>query len=362
MKKQMDYSLFVAIIFLLTFGLIMLYSASYYEAQMKNLPSYYYLLRQFVFVVFGFVVMMIISKINHRIWSKLAFIGYLLSIILLIIVVSPLGHAEGGAQRWIRIAGGVSFQPVEFVKIAVIVYLANIISKMKRPIEKFSTLISIGLRLLPILLIVVFGTNNLSSAIIIFAIAIVMLFVASPKYMQFVLIVIVGIVSVGAVILYSFRTARIEAWLSPESSESGYQVIQALYAIGSGGIFGKGLGNSAQKLGFVPEVQNDMIFSIICEELGLFGAIGLILLFIFMIWRFSIIANNSQDVFGSFLVIGIMAHVAFQVILNIAVVTNSIPNTGVTLPFISSGGTAAVFLLIEMGLALAVSRGMVQNN
>lgn len=353
----MDYSLFVAIIFLLSFGLVMLYSASSYEAQMINKPSYYFLLRQFIFVAAGFVAMLIVSKIPYKIWPKFALFAYLLSLLLIVLVLTPLGHSVSGAQRWIKLPGGFSFQPVEFAKIAVIVYLADLISKLKRPIEKLSTIAGIMLRLLPLLLLVVFGTNNLSSAIIIFVIAIVMLFVSSPKYIQFIIAGAIGVAGIALVVFNTgFRSGRIKAWQNPESTDAGYQVMQALYAIGSGGIFGKGLGNSVQKLGFVPEVQNDMIFSIICEELGLFGAIGLILMFIFMIWRFSVIAKNAEDLFGSFLVIGIMAHVAIQVILNIAVVTNSIPNTGVTLPFISAGGTASSFLLIEMGLALGVSR------
>ena len=151
---------------------------------------------------------------------------------------------------------------------------------------------------------------------------------------------------------------RIKIWLNPEEHEKGFQTMQGLYAIGSGGFFGKGLGESMQKLGFVPEAQNDMIFSIICEELGLFGAICTILLFLLMIWRFMVIANNASDLFGALIVVGIMAHIAIQVILNIAVVTNSIPNTGITLPLISYGGTSASFLLAELGLAFSVSRGI----
>lgn len=155
-----------------------------------------------------------------------------------------------------------------------------------------------------------------------------------------------------------FRMNRFKVWLEPEkySREGGFQVLQALYAIGSGGIFGKGLGQSVQKLGFVPEAQNDMIFTIICEELGLFGAVSVILMFLFMIWRFMVIANNSTDLFGSLIVVGVLAHISIQVILNIAVVTNTIPNTGITLPFISYGGTSILFLMIEMGLVLSVSR------
>lgn len=362
MKKQMDYSLFVAIIFLLCFGLVMLYSASSYEAQMNDKPSYYYLLKQSVFVAAGFIVMLVVSKIDFRIWGKLAPFGYLLSLGLVVLVLTSLGHKTGGAQRWIQLPGGMSFQPVEFAKIAVIVYMANLVSKLKRPIDKLSTLAGILLRILPLLLLVIFGTNNLSSAIIIFFIVIVMLFVSSPRYLQFIIAGLAGVAGIAYVVFNTdFRSDRIIAWQNPEATEKGYQTLQALYAIGSGGVFGKGLGNSVQKLGFVPEVQNDMIFSIICEELGLFGGIGLILLFCFMIWRFLIIANKTENLFGSFLVIGIMAHVAIQVILNIAVVTNSIPNTGVTLPFISSGGTAVLFLLIEMGLALSVSRTIIQE-
>jgi len=202
-------------------------------------------------------------------------------------------------------------------------------------------------------------TDNLSSAIIILGIAFLMLFVASPKSRYFIIMGVVGVMAIAAFILLgdSFRMGRIEVWLHPEESplEGAYQVLQGLYAIGSGGLTGKGLGNSVQKLGFVPEAQNDYIFTIICEELGMFGGICVILLFACMIWRFMVIANNAPDLFGSMLVVGIMAHIAIQVVLNIAVVTNSIPNTGVTLPFISYGGTSILFLLAEMGLALSVS-------
>jgi cell division protein FtsW len=187
-----------------------------------------------------------------------------------------------------------------------------------------------------------------------------MLFVASPKYKPFFLIAGLGTAFVVVFITFvGYRGSRIQAWLHPESAgDAGYQTMQGLYAIGSGKLFGKGLGGSLQKLGNVPESMNDMIFTIICEELGLFGAICVILLYILLLWRMMVIANNARDLFGSLLVTGIMAHIAIQVILNIAVVTNTIPNTGVTLPFISYGGTSVVFLMSEMGLALGVSRGI----
>ena len=219
------------------------------------------------------------------------------------------------------------------------------------------TFVKIRAIVLPIVAVVAY--NNLSTAIIILGIAVCMLFVASPKYSHFVLMAAaVGVVGVVFISFEAYRMDRIKIWLNPEAYEKGYQTLQGLYAIGSGGLFGKGLGESMQKLGFIPEAQNDMIFSVICEELGLFGAVCVILLFLLMIWRFMIIANNASDLYGALVVVGIMAHLSIQVILNIAVVTNTIPNTGISLPFISYGGTSVLFLLAEMGLALSVAKGI----
>ena len=221
----------------------------------------------------------------------------------------------------------------------------------------FKTLVKVMAIVLPVVGVVAY--NNLSTAIIILGIAVCMLFVASPKYSHF--LIVGGVVlAVGVIFitLASYRAERIQIWLHPEEYEKGYQTLQGLYAIGSGGLFGKGLGESMQKLGFIPEAQNDMIFSVICEELGLFGAICLILLYLLIIWRFMVIANNAADLYGALLVVGIMAHISIQVVLNIAVVTNTIPNTGISLPFVSYGGTSILFLLSEMGLALSVSRGI----
>ena len=186
-----------------------------------------------------------------------------------------------------------------------------------------------------------------------------MLFVASPKYSHYVLMAAaVGVVGVVFISFEAYRMDRIKIWLNPEAYEKGYQTLQGLYAIGSGGLFGKGLGESMQKLGFIPEAQNDMVFSIICEELGLFGAFCVILLFVMLLWRMMVIANNAPDLFGALLVVGVMGHFAIQVVLNIAVVTNSIPNTGITLPFISYGGTSILFLMSEGGLVLNVSKSI----
>ena len=206
----------------------------------------------------------------------------------------------------------------------------------------------------------VIAYSNLSTAVIIFGIIMCMLFVASTKYMKFIGVGVAGVAFIVVfIVTASYRGGRVEAWLHPETAgDAGYQTLQGLYAIGSGGLFGKGLGESLQKMGNVPESQNDMIFTIICEELGLFGAVCVILLFLLMIWRMMVIANNAQDLFGALLVVGVMSHIAIQVILNIAVVTNTIPNTGVILPFISYGGTSLIFLMAEMGLVLSVSKGI----
>ena len=204
-------------------------------------------------------------------------------------------------------------------------------------------------------------SKNLSSAIIVGGIGYTMLALSSKNTRYYaILIVIVGVIGFFALkLMGGFRMQRLLVWQDPVaySKEGGYQTLQALYAIGSGGFFGKGLGQSVQKLGFVPEAQNDMVFAIICEELGIFGGIAIILLFAFLIWRLLSIANKAEDLFGSMLVMGVLIHIALQVALNIAVVTNTIPNTGVTLPFISYGGTSTLFLMAEMGLVISVSKG-----
>jgi cell division protein FtsW len=354
-KKEyyFDYSLLFIIIFLVCFGLVMLYSTSSDNGQVKVGDSAFYLKKQLRGTILGLVAMLIISRIDYHFWQRFTLLSFLLAHVLSSAVLF-IGTDLNGSKRWLRI-GPLSFQPSEFAKLAVILFLALVISKVSKNIKKFRTMILVMALCGPIVALV--GVNNLSTAIIILGIAVVLIFVASPKYLQFILIGIGGIGFMGIFIyLEQYRAERLKIWLHPEDFEKGYQTLQALYAIGSGGILGKGLGQSMQKLGFVPEAQNDMIFSIICEELGLFGAVSLILLFILMIWRFMIIANNAPDLYGALIVVGIMGHIAIQVILNIAVVTNSIPNTGITLPFISYGGTSALFLLSEMGLALSVSR------
>ena len=237
---------------------------------------------------------------------------------------------------------------------ALILFLACLVTKNVKNMGKFRTLAKVMLPVLPVVALV--GASNLSTAIIILGIAVVLIFVASPKYAQFIWMGGAGIGFMGIFLaLESYRLERLAIWRNPEQYEKGYQTLQGLYAIGSGGLFGRGLGESVQKLGFLPEAQNDMIFSIICEELGLVGASLIILLFLILIWRFLVIATKAKDLLGALIAAGAMAHMMIQVILNIAVVTNTIPNTGITLPFISYGGTSVMFLLLEMGLVLSVS-------
>ena len=359
-KKQkkiqyFDYSLLVIILFLICFGLVMLYSTSSYNAQVKFGDGTYYLRKQIQATVLGLIGMFLISRIDYRIWKKFWLLAYIGAFGLCTLVLF-VGQEFNGAKRWLAV-GPLSIQPSEIAKLAIIVFLASIISEMPKQMGKLSSLIKVMIMVMPMVVIV--ASENLSTAIIILGIAIALVFVSSPKYMQFVVMAGVVIVFGAAfIMLESYRAERLKIWLNPEKYEKGYQTLQGLYAIGSGGLFGKGLGASMQKLGFVPEAQNDMIFSIICEELGLFGAICVIMLFVILIWRFMVIANNAQDLYGALLVTGVMAHIAIQVILNIAVVTNTIPNTGISLPLISYGGTSVLFLLAEMGLALSVSRGI----
>lgn len=369
-KKEFfyDYTLLVIVMFLVCFGLVMLYSVSSYEANLDFQDPAYYLKKQIGATIIGFVVMIFINRIDYHFWERFAVLGYIVANIFILLVLSPIGRTVNGATRWIKVMG-VSVQPAEIAKIALILLNAVLICKMGRGISTLKgTGLILGISLLPFLLILLV-TSNLSSAIIIMGISVLMCFVADPQYKKY--IVAAGVVVVAAVVIVAlivslthgeagsgnYRFDRVLAWLDPEafSDDDGFQTLQALYAIGSGGIWGKGLGQSMQKLGFLPEAQNDMVFSIICEELGLFGAFCVLLLFIMLIWRLMFIANNAPDLFGALLVVGVMAHFAIQVILNIAVVTNTIPNTGITLPFISYGGTSVVFLLAEIGLVLNVA-------
>lgn len=347
-----DDTLLVTVLVLVIAGLVLLTSISAYNGNVKFHDSFYYLKKQGFATGLGLVGMAVVSRIDYHRWIPLAVPGYLLSI-LLGVAVLLFGEEYNGSKRWLSL-GPVSFQPSEFAKVAVIVFLSWLIEKNIKKMGKFKSIVLTMLTILPIVGLV--GASNLSTAIIILGIGAVMIFTASPKYLQFFWMIAGGAGFMTIFLaLESYRLERIAIWRNPEKYEKGYQTLQGLYAIGSGGLFGRGLGNSVQKLGFLPEAQNDMIFSIICEELGLVGAGILIGVFLILIWRFFVIAAKAEDLTGALIATGAMAHMMIQIILNIAVVTNSIPNTGITLPFISYGGTSVVFLLLEMGLVLSVS-------
>ncbi|MFI3175959.1 MAG: putative peptidoglycan glycosyltransferase FtsW [Eubacteriales bacterium] len=367
-----DYTLLFVVLFLVGFGMLMIYSTSSYEAKIDYGDSAYYVRTQLFASCLGMVLLIFFANIPYQIWQRFDVLAYIVTVALILLVLTPMGMEKYGARRWLNVFG-VSLQPAEVAKLSMIIFLASFVCKLGNGIRtKKGFIVSLCVSL-PVCGMIYFITDNLSSAIIVFGIAVLMVFVASPDYKKFILIASAGIASVAALIFgivkfastdSGFRFARVLAWLEPEqyASDTGFQTLQSLYAIGSGGVFGKGLGQSMQKLGFLPEAQNDMIFSIICEELGLFGAMAVILMFMILIWRFMIIANNAPDLFGALIVVGVMGHFAIQVILNIAVVTNTIPNTGITLPFISYGGSSVMFTLVEIGLVLSVSKGIKFKN
>lgn len=363
---SIDYSLLFLTIFMVIFGLVMVYSTSYYNAaKMYNDPTLY-LRKQGLFAILGIGMMLLVaffvSRVGYVFVTKrlpyirvrLVTLFYALCLGLQILVL-VVGEEIKGAKRWLEIPFIGSFQPSEITKVCIIVFTACIAYLAPKRLDYFRGFILAFLRVAP--LIVLVALENLSTALIMCGIFVVICFVTSRKKWYYGVCAVVFPLIVAAYIFLGdgFRATRIDAWLNVETHEKGYQILQGLYAIASGGFLGKGLGNSVQKLGFIPESHNDMIFSVICEELGLVGAIAIIMLYLLMLWRLYVIASNAPDLFGSLVVTGIMAHIGVQVILNIAVVTNTIPATGVSLPFVSYGGSALLFLLAEMGVALGIS-------
>lgn len=367
-KRYFDYSLLFVTIFIAGFGLIMIYSTSSYTAQMKFGNAQYYFKKQLMFMLLGFAAMYVAYRIDYHVWHKLAFPIFICAS-LLVFALIPFGSEANGATRWIRF-GSIGVQPADVCKPAVIMMVSSAVCSYGTKLKKFRYVMLICILTGGVEAVLVFViSNNMSSAIIIFLIAFVQTFIAYPGYKIYVALTGLAAACVGGIYAWltnmikggnmteSFRLNRLLVWINPENyaSDKGFQTVQALYAIGSGGLFGKGLGKSLQKLGYIPESQNDMIFSIICEEIGLFGAIFVIIVFGVMLWRIAHVAQNAPDLFGTLLVSGVFAHIAIQVVLNIAVVTNFIPNTGVSLPFISYGGTSETILLAEIGLVLNVS-------
>ncbi len=365
--KYYDYAFLFIVLFLLGFGLIMIYSASAFEGFNKFHSQTYFLRKQAIAIGIGAFAMLFGAKFPYSFWKKLAPVFYVVAILVIFLVRTKFGIEANGAYRWVEIPGiGMNVQVAEVVKLCMIFFYATFIEKYTQALKTPKGLAFYLLSILPVFLLLWKITNNFSSAFIASMIPVVMLLIV----IKFNWIMgLAGVIAAGvatAIVFYvknadistmSFRFARIKAWLDPESYAASYgmQTLQSLYAIGSGGVFGKGLGQSMQKIGSLPEAQNDMIFAIVCEELGLFGAISVIVLFTILIWRMVVIANNSSDFYGTMLVIGVMAHISLQVVLNIAVVTNTIPNTGISLPFISYGGSSVLFLMFEMGLVMNVA-------
>lgn len=361
-----DYGLVAVLIFLICFGLIMLYSTSYYSAQIDYKgDGAFYFRRQLLFSGGSLLVMYVVTKVDYHRYTRYATILYVVSFILMALVQTPLGVEVNGARRWLRFPVIQRFQPSEITKIAMILFIPYLICKFgKKAYTKKGALQILLFGILAAAGVFVL-TENLSTAIIVFGISAVIFFVAYPRTRKigivFVCLVVGGLIAgqiLGRLLESSgnFRLQRILSWVDPEkyAKSRAFQTMQGLLAIGSGGFFGKGLGGSAQKM-VIPEPQNDMILSIICEELGVFGLIVVLVLFGMLLYRLMFIAQNAPDLYGSLIVTGVFAHIAIQVLLNVAVVLNVIPTTGITLPFISYGGTSAVFLMIEMGIVLNVS-------
>ena len=358
-KGGIDLTFMFLVLILLAIGLIMLFSASYASAYYETGNSFYYISRQLLFAIVGIIGMFVVANIDYHILHRFAFLIYIGTVFLLILVLFV--HTREDARRWIPL-GFTTFQPSELAKFAVVLIFAHLIStnydRMKDPkygVWPLLALMGIVVRLMLL-------EPHLSGTILILSIGIIMMFVGGTDLKWFMIgglllaAAVVVIVLIPGVIPYAM--SRIQHWRDPwiDPQGKGFQTIQSLYAIGSGGLMGVGIGNSRQKHLYLPEPQNDFIFSVVCEELGFIGATLIILVFVLLIWRGYVIAMRCRDRFGSMLAIGLTTQVGVQTILNIAVVSNTIPNTGISLPFFSSGGTALVMLLAEMGVILSVSR------
>lgn len=363
--SSFDGTLVFVTLFLCAFGLVMLFSTSSYEAQMEYGDSAYYLKKQAFAIALGIIGMAAFSHIRMSTLHRFQRGIYIFSIFL-VVLIPFIGTEVNGAKRWLRF-GPVSVQPSEISKIAVILTTAAAICVLGKKIQTFTGWFKAMLPGFVQAVLIMLLTSNMSSAILIMAIAFFMATVASTRYRYMLIAFFLVAVIAAGYIAYVLKTGgegldyhadRILAWLNPSeySKSGGFQTMQALYGIGSGGFFGKGLGQSIQKLGTIPEAQNDMIFSIICEELGLFGALSVIFLFAVLAVRMYKIACSTRSLYSAMVVIGVMTQITLQALLNIAVVTNISPNTGVTLPFISYGGTSVSLLLVEVGMVLSVDR------
>lgn len=360
---KLDITFLSLILILLTVGLVMLFSASYAYSLEYYGNSYKFILKQALFAGVGLILMFVTSRINYHFWRKISWLVFIVILLMLLtLLILPPMVSGMSVKRWLVI-GPISFQPSEIAKFAIIILFSTLIAANQNQMKKWSFLLFL-LALLGITCILVVLEPHLSATILIAAIGIVLIYVGGLSRKLAITGVVTAVVGVITVIVtqstgfISYGADRIKYWLDPwaDPTGDGFQTIQSLLAIGSGGILGRGIGQSRQKYLWVPEPHNDFIFSIVCEELGLIGAVIIILLFALLVWRGFTIAMRSPDKFGSLLAIGLTFQVGLQAMLNIWVVTNTIPNTGIGLPFFSYGGTSLLILLAEMGIVLSVSR------
>lgn len=359
-RGKIDVTFLVLVLVLLVVGLVMLFSASHAYAFYNEGNSFYFIERQLFFAVVGTAAMLFASQINHKYIQKWAILLFILAVGLLLFA-DIFMRDQYGFARWIYI-GNFSFQPSEVAKFAIIVLFAHFAATNAEKMQTFKYgVMPFGIALGTVALLVILS-RHLSGTIIIGALGISMMWFGGTKFRYFGALLAVGAAGVALIIIFpqfmAYTGDRVQVWLDPYSyyHKGGFQTIQSLIAIGSGGLWGAGLGNSRQKYLYIPEPQNDFIFPVVCEELGFIGASAIILLFALLVARGYIIAMRCPDKFGALLAAGCVTHIGLQVLLNIAVVTNTIPNTGISLPFFSYGGTALMMTLGEMGIVLSVSK------
>ncbi|WZL74738.1 stage V sporulation protein E [Clostridiaceae bacterium 35-E11] len=357
-KKSSDFTLLLTVLVLVIIGIIMVFSSSHYYALSKMNDSYHFLKRELMWAVLGLIGMFFAMNFDYWKYRKIAPYAYMLSIILLILVLTPLGIEFNGAQRWLGV-GGFTIMPGEVAKICGIFFAATYLSRKPEKIKDFFKGVLPSLLIIGIYFALIILQPNLSTALTISVIIASMMFVTGMRWLHVSIMGLGGVILVAIMIMLApYRIKRLTGFLDPfaDPQGTGYQVIQSLYALGTGGLFGVGLGKSVQKYLYIPEPQNDFIFAIIGEELGFIGCVTVILLFLLLIWRGVRIAINAPDLFGCLIATGITSMVAVQVIINVAVATSSMPVTGIPLPFISWGGNSLAIFMSAMGILLNISR------